>query len=113
MVYGKNVVEGEETLKEILKVNRTPLGEKIPLRDEEDITDEEKFTLQERFVVDHLPSGWAYDGKIYYNVNEKYSGTHPGLDGLVEIFVEEENVRIGEHNRMVQKRIDEDAKIYN
>lgn len=113
MVYGKNIVEGEGTLREILKVCRTPLLEKLPLRDEDDITDEEIAQLQERFVVDHLPAGWRYDGKIYYHVDEKYSGTHPGLYKLIEIFVEEENVRIGEHNRLAQKRFEEDAKMYN
>lgn len=45
-------------------------------------------------MVDHLPPGWRYDGKIYYNTEEKYTSTHPNLDYLVELFVQQENDRI-------------------
>ena len=113
MVYGKNVREAEHLLRDILKSCRTQLPEKLPLRTEDDVTADEKRDLQDRFLTDYLPYGWRHDGRVYFTNDDRYSGKHPGMAKLVELFVEEENARIGEHNRELQKRIEADFKTYN
>jgi hypothetical protein len=50
---------------------------------------------------------------VYFTNDDRYSGEHPNMGKLVELFVEEENARIGEFNREVQKKIEAELKAYN
>jgi hypothetical protein len=67
------------------------MPEKHPLRIEDDITQEEKDMLQDKYCGSFLPQGWRFDGRVYFNEDEVYSGVHPAMHVLVEKFVEEEN----------------------
>jgi hypothetical protein len=115
MIYGRNVVDSVELIKEVFMSCKTPIAVKKPLREVEDVTEEEIAALEKQYYMKMLPpdKGWYHDGRIYCNEDQEYSSCHPALLKLMGIFVEEENIKIGEYNREVQKKLDAEAKSYN
>jgi len=60
-----------------------------------------------------MPDGWRFDGRLYYTAGEIYSAQHPGMSKLVEMFLEQENAKIGEYNRELLKKSEAEAKLYD
>ena len=55
--------------------------------------------------------GWYFDGRIYRTRDGTQSSfKHPNMEALVERHLDEVNDVIGEHNRGLRKRMDEEQK---
>jgi len=117
LVYGRNISDseqGEELMRDVLKTCRSQPTEKKAVRTRKDIKQEEIDALQEKFMSNHLPSGWYFDGRAYYNRNDESSQwEHPNIELLISNYLNEINDDIGEFNRDVQKEWNEEAKNFD
>ena len=114
LVYGRNLTEaGIEILKDLLKQCRTLVAPTKALKKREDVTEEEEAKLQEDFFNEFLPVGWYFDGSRY-RTRDGYQSSrkHPNMEALIERHLDEINDAIGDHNRGLTKRIQEEQKQY-
>lgn len=110
LVYGKNITF--EKFKDVLGAFRTQLRSKLPLRGVQSITDQEKKMLEEKYFCEHMPSNFYHDGYSYVDEDGNRQKEHPNLEKLIEVFIEEENAKIAEYNRQVQKEWKQDEIRY-
>jgi hypothetical protein len=65
------------------------------------------------------PEGYLFDGYSYINADGEKTKKHPMLEARIVDFVEQENERIGEFNRKLQKessnvqRSNHDIRVYS
>lgn len=76
------------------------LADKVPLRTRESLAAEELELLSQGLET---PEGYFFDGYYYVNAEGEKTKRHPLLDGRIAVYLEEENERIGDFNRKVQK----------
>ena len=77
-------------------------GNKMPIRTKESIT---KVELDQIVESLKLPEQWDTDGHFFYDPEGTRHEEHPCFDESIADFLEDENERIGEFNRKVQKDI--------
>ena len=112
LVYGRNLTEANiEILKDLLKQCRTQVAPTKALKKRQDVTEEEEAKLQEDFFNEFLPVGWYFDGSRY-RTRDGYQSSrkHPNMEALIERHLDEINDGIGEHNRGLTKRVQEEQK---
>lgn len=68
--------------------------------------------LKDKYVSQHLPDGWFFNGYLYLNWDGKTQETHPNLEGIIKMYIDEMNSEIGDYNRDVQKEWRNDANKY-
>ena len=70
--------------------------------------------LQEKFRQDHLPAGYYFDGRAYYNKEDGASQwEHPNIEMLITNYLAEINEEITDYNRGVQSEWAEEAKTFD
>lgn len=77
-------------------------GAKIPIRTKESLSPVELGKIREALT---LPEQWDTDGHFFYDPEGTRQEEHPCYEDSVSDFLEDENERIGEFNRKVQKDI--------
>ena len=95
LVYGKNIAF--EKFKDVLGTFRTQLRSKLPLRSAQSITEQEKKMLEEKYFCEHMSSNFYHDGYSYVDEDGNRQSRHPNIEKLIEIFIEDENVKIAEY----------------
>jgi hypothetical protein len=68
--------------------------------------------LEKFYFNQYIPDEYHHDGYSYVDSDGNRQKEHPNLQKLIEVFVEEENTRIAEYNRSVQKEWSQDKKKY-
>ena len=97
-------------------LNSRSLADKVPLRTRESITVDEMDVLSQGLET---PEGYFFDGYYYINADGEKTKKHPLLDSRIASFLEDENDRIGDFNRKLQKesanlqRSNTDVRVYS
>lgn len=73
------------------------------MRKRENVTEEEIEVLTEKHRCEFLPAGIYYDGYSYMDNEGTRFQAHPCVEEFIAKFLEEENAKIGEMNRNIQK----------
>jgi flagellar biosynthesis GTPase FlhF len=111
LVYGKNITHA--IFKKLINSFRTQLRSLVPLRTFESATPQETKMLEEKYFKECLPSNFFHDGYTYIDDDGKRQYQHPNLKKLTDMFIEEENSRIADYNRGVQKEWKLDEEKYS
>lgn len=111
LVYGKNVTP--EKFKNLLNAFRSQLKSLYTLRTPESVTKKEIEMLQEKYFGEHMPDNFYHDGYSYVDDRGERQLEHPNIKKLIEIFIDEENSKIADYNRSVQKEWKQDAEKYS
>lgn len=82
--------------------SKATYGTKIPIRTKASLTPQEIAKLRETL---ELPGDWNTDGNFYYDPDGARHTEHPMYEPTIADFLEDENERIGDFNRKVQKDI--------
>ena len=89
-------------MREVLKTCRSQPTEKKIVRTRKEVKQAEIDALQEKFFSDHLPPGFYFDGRCYYNkFTEESQWVHPNIELLITNYLAEINDDIGDYNRDV------------
>lgn len=109
MVYGRNISDNKEKmLRDLLKSCRQQLNPKQKLRKIEDLKADEIEVIKNRYNGEYLPEGWYFDGRQYMNFDGDIVYDHPNIKMLLEAYLDEQNEKIGDYNRRVDKEWKED-----
>ena len=104
MVYGRNISDNKEKmLRDLLKSCRQQLNPKQKLRKIEDLKADEIEVIKNRYNGEYLPEGWYFDGRQYMNFDGDIVYDHPNIKMLLEAYLDEQNEKIGDYNRRVDK----------
>ena len=68
--------------------------------------------VKNKFCGDHLPNGWYFDGRQYMNFDGDVVYEHPNLEMMLNGYLKEQNEKIGDYNRSVDKEWKEDLSRY-
>lgn len=111
LLYGKNITLAK--FKKVMNAFRTQLRSLYPLRTIDSVTEQEIKMLEEKYFKECLPSNFYHDGYTYVDEDGNRQYQHPNLKKLIEVFVDEENARIADYNRGVQKEWKLDEEKYS
>lgn len=91
---------------------RTQLRQKCAVRTVESITEAEIKMLEEKFFCERMPSDFYHDGYSYVDSRGTRQYEHPNRAKLIAVYIDEENSRIADYNRGVQKEWKADESKY-
>jgi hypothetical protein len=98
LFVGKNL--DKQRLVSLLLSAKSNYGTKKMLRTRESFTAAELAKIKSTLTT---PEGYQFDGRVYYNPEGELVQEHPFLERMIVEFLEDENERVGDFNRKVQK----------